>query len=422
MKLLIQQARIIDPNSSSNGKVSDILIENGVITAIRENIHVEKEMEVFHAENLHVSPGWFDMQANFRDPGYEYKEDLSSGSAAAAFGGFTGVALMPSTNPPLHSKSEVEYIVNKTRNSTVEIYPVGTLSHKLEGKELSEMYDMHLSGAVAFSDDKSPVQSAGLLVRALLYSKNFNRLIMTHCEETSITADGKMNEGITSTELGLKGMPALAEEIMLSRNIQLAEYAGASIHISSISTKGAVELVRKAKANGLKVSASVNAHHLGLEDSALMEFDSNLKVNPPLRDKSDRDALKKGLADGTIDVIVSDHSPEDSENKVLEFDHASFGMIGLETAWALANTHSGLSQEQLVHKFSITPRKLLGLDVPSVSENTKANLSLYNPSLSWTFESSDIRSKSRNTPFTGHTFKGKALGIYNKGQLVRNSD
>ncbi|HEV7231763.1 MAG TPA: dihydroorotase [Bacteroidia bacterium] len=417
MKLLIQQARISDPNSGHNGKVCDILIENGIIVSIQAKIEAGKDIKTFSAENLHVSPGWFDMQSNFRDPGFEYKEDIASGASAAAAGGFTGVALMPSTQPPIHSKAEVEYIRNKSRGSAVDIYPIGTLSQHLEGKELSEMYDMHLSGAVAFSDDKKPVKNAGLLLRALLYTKNFNRLVMTHCDEQSISGEGKMNEGVMSTQLGLKGMPALAEEVMLNRNIHLAQYADARLHISSVSTAGAVEQIRTAKKQGMKLSASVNAHHLALDDKTLGGFDTNLKVNPPLRTGADIAALKKGLADGTIDVIVSDHAPEDPENKVLEFDMAAFGMLGLETAYAIANTYSGLKTEDLIHKLSIAPRTLLGIEIPKIKEGEKANLSFFNPDLKWTFGEKDIRSKSRNTPFTGHAFKGKALGIYNQGEI-----
>jgi dihydroorotase len=419
MKLLIQKARIIDPNSPATGKVRDLLIENGVITTIKENIPATAGTETFSADNLHASPGWFDLQANFRDPGFEHKEDLQSGAAAAAAGGFTGAALMPSTNPPVHSKSEVEYIMHKGKGSAVDLYPIGTLSHRLEGKELSEMYDMHLSGAVAFSDDKSPIKSAGLLVRAMLYAKNFNKLIFTHCEEPSLSIEGKMHEGVMSTQLGMKGIPALAEEVMLARNIQLAEYAEAAVHISSVSTRGAVAQIRMAKAKGIKITASVNAHHLGMDDTSLSGFDSNLKVNPPLRSASDIRALKEGLADGTIDVIASDHSPEDTENKVLEFDHAAFGMIGLETAYALANTYSGLNPDELVMKFAINPRKLLGQAIPCLKEGSPANITFFNPALTWTFQATDIRSKSKNTPFVGHPFKGKALGIYNNGIFVK---
>ncbi|MFI5149614.1 MAG: dihydroorotase [Bacteroidia bacterium] len=419
MNILIQKAKIVDPSSPWNGKTADILIEKGIIVRIGEKLEAPSAI-LFGAANLHASPGWFDMQANLRDPGFEYKEDLESGALAAASGGYTGLAIMPSTQPPIHSKAEVEYIRNKSRNAIIDLYPVGTVSHLLEGNDLSEMYDMHLSGAVAFSDDKKPIKNSGLLMRALLYTKNFNRLIMTHCEERSISGDGKMNEGITSTKLGLKGMPALSEEIMVARNIQVLEYTGGQLHISSVSTAHSVTLIRKAKAQGLAISASVNSHHLALNDESLHEFDSNLKVNPPLRTAVDIEALKKGLADGTLDVIVSDHSPEDTENKELEFDHAAYGMLGLETAYALANTYSGLNPEQLMEKMSSNPRRLLGLAPVSLKEGSEANISLFDPFLTWVFGDKDIRSKSRNTPFVGHTFKGKALGIINKGQLIRN--
>jgi dihydroorotase len=421
MKLLIRQARITDPNSIWNNKVTDLLIEEGRIVKIGNALPADKDTTEFSAKNLHLSPGWFDMQSNFRDPGFEYKEDLHSGASAAAAGGFTGAALLPSTSPPVSSKSGVEYIRNKAKGMLVDLYPIGTVSHLLEGKEMAEMYDMHLSGAVAFSDDKTPIKQAGLLLRALLYTKNFNKLILTHCDDQSISADGKMHEGLASTQLGLKGIPALAEEVMLARNIQLAEYADAALHISSVSTAGSVTLIRSAKAKGLCISASVNAHHLALTDTTLEGFDSNLKVNPPLRGTADIAALKAGLADGTLEVIVSDHSPEDTENKVLEFDLASFGMLGLETAYSLANTFSGLAPEALVRCLSINPRNLLGLPSLVVQEGAQANITLFDPQLEWTYTTKDIRSKSRNTPFVGHTFTGKVLGVYNNAQFSKNS-
>lgn len=423
MNLLLKNARIIDPNSPHNGKNADVLIENGVIRTIKANLKADKGMKVIESGNLHVSPGWFDMQANFRDPGHEYKEDLASGMSAAAAGGFTGVAVMPSTHPPVHTKSEVEYIINKSTNvpSPVQVHPVGCLSHNLEGKEISEMYDMHLSGAVAFSDDKKPVANSGLLMRALLYAKNFNGLVITHCDEKSISQDGKMNEGVTSTTLGLKGIPSLAEELMIARNIYLAEYTDTRIHFSSVSTARSVELIREAKAKGLEVTASVNAYHLALDDSLLEEFDTNYKVTPPLRTKADIDALRKGLADGTIDAIVSDHSPEDVENKAVEFDHAAFGMLGLETAYPLVNMHkSRLRTEVLVNRLAVRPREILNIEVPSVTEGEKANITFFDPDMEWTFTSKDIRSKSRNTPLVGAKLKGKVLGVYNRKHLVVN--
>lgn len=420
MNILIKSAKITDPGSAFNNKTMDLRIQDGIIKDIKPRLLVQNNERVIEAKNLHASPGWFDMQVNFRDPGFEYKEDLVSGCRAAAAGGFTGVAVMPSTNPPIHSKAEVEYIKNKSKGNIVDVYPVGSLSHDHEGKGLSEMYDMHLAGAIAFSDDKKAVSDSGLLVRALLYAKNFGSLIITHCDDRNISLDGKMNEGRTSTKLGLKGIPALAEEIMVARNIYLAEYANARIHFADISTKGSAELIRNAKKRKLKVTASVNAYNLALDDSNLEGFDTNYKTEPPLRTKADIEALKAGLADGTIDCIVSDHSPEDVENKIVEFDHAAFGMIGLETMFSLALANKGkLSLTQLVEKIAVNPRKILGLAVPKIKKGEKANLTLYNPVLVYTLEDKNIRSKSKNTPFTGARLKGRVIGVINNGNIIR---
>lgn len=422
MKTLFTSAKIIDSNSPYNGQVMDVLIENGIIKYIQKNIKKEKGIKVIEINNLHLSPGWFDMQVNFKDPGFENKEDLNSGVKSAIAGGFTGVAVMPSTNPPIHSKAEVEYIINKTKDAIVDVYPVGCVSHKHEGANISEMYDMHQSGAIAFSDDKKPVENPGLLLRALLYAKNFGGLVMTYCDEKSISQDGKMNEGEISTSLGLKGIPAIAEELMLVRNIALAQYAETGIHISCVSTSNSVELIREAKAKKVNITASVNAYHLALDDSNLKEFDSNVKVLPPLRTKADIEALKKGLADGTIDVITSDHNPEDEESKKVEFEFAAFGMIGLETAFAIANSNKAkLKLELLIHAISTRPREILNLPVPVIIEGGKANLTLFDPELEWIFEEKHIESQSKNTPFIGTKFKGRALGIYNKKILVINS-
>lgn len=421
MNVLIKSARIVDANSPHNGKVMDVLIENGIITGIKSKITPGKNTKVIDVKNMHLSTGWMDMQANFCDPGFEHKEDLNSGIKAAAAGGFTGVAVVSATNPPIHSKAEVEYIKNKTSGAIVDVYPIGTVSHKQEGKDLSEMYDMHLSGAVAFSDDKKPINDAGLLKRALLYSQNFGGLVITHCNEKTISMDGKMNEGINSTKLGLKGIPALAEEIMVARNIHLAEYTGAPIHISDVSTQKSVALIKQAKANKLKITASVNAYNIALDDSALMDFDSNYKLNPPLRTKDDIKALLKGLSEGTIDAITSDHRPQDIESKQIEFDLASNGMIGLETCFALANTNKGsLTLASIIDKLTTQPRKILNLPQPKIAEGQAANLTLFDPDASWTFTKKDIRSKSANTPFVGTKFKGKVIGVVNKGKVNLN--
>lgn len=418
MNILIKSARIIDSGSSYNGKVADILIENGLITSIASKINPKKNIKVIEAANLHVSTGWLDMQVSFCDPGFEHKEDLSSGIKAAVAGGFTGVAVVSSTHPPIHSKAEVEYIKNKTAGSIVDVYPVGALSYKQEGKDISEMYDMYQSGAVAFSDDKKAIHDAGLLLRALLYSQNFGGVILTHCDEKSISLEGKMNEGVTSTMLGLKGIPALAEEMMVNRNISLAEYTKAAVHISNISTQKSVALIKQAKANGLNVTASVNAYSIALDETSLSGFDSNYKLNPPLRTKADIEALRKGITEGTIDAITSDHRPEDIESKDVEFDYASNGMIGLESAFGLINSNRDrIKLETIIKALTVNPRKILKLAQPKVAEGEEANLTLFDPEAEWVFEKKSIQSKSANTPFLGTTFKGKVVGVINKKQF-----
>ncbi|MBL4734412.1 MAG: dihydroorotase [Flavobacteriales bacterium] len=416
MNLLIKQAKVIDPNSPHNGHRVDILIENGQIKSIRKQI--SSKAKTVSGKNLHVSPGWFDMHVNFRDPGDEHKEDLNSGCRAAAYGGFTGVACMPGTDPPLHSKSDIEYIKNKANGNVVDVHPIGALSKHLKGKEMTEMYDMSLSGAVAFSDEKNPISDAGILSRALLYVNGFNGLVISHSQDKSITLEGQMNEGETSTSLGLNGMPALAEEIMITRDIYLAEYTNSRLHFATVSTGKSVDIIRNAKKKGIKVTAEVAAHQIGLDDSSLLDFNSNYKVNPPLRGKKDIAALKKGLSDGTIDAICSDHCPEDVETKNREFDIASFGAIGLETAYAVANTHSGLSPDEIVARMSLSPREILGIDIPLIKNGEKANITIFDPKLKWTFTSGDIKSKSANSPFIGASFIGKAVGVFNNNKYV----
>jgi len=421
MQVLVKSATIVDPTSQHNGKVLDILIENGTITDIKAKIPQGGIKKVIEANDLHISPGWFDMQANFCDPGFEYKEDLLSGIKAAAAGGFTGVAVVPSTNPSLYSKTQIEYIVNKTSGQLVDVYPIGALSQKLEGKDIAEMYDMKLSGAVAFTDDIHPVMNAGLLHRALLYTKSFGGLIMSRCNDTSLATGLCVNEGKISVQLGLKGEPSIAEEIMVTRELFLAEYAESRLHISSISTEGSVNLVKNAKKKGLQISSSVNAYNLAFEESELLNWDTNFKLSPPLRGKNDIKALKKALSEGTIDVICSDHRPEDEENKKLEFDLATPGMLGLQTLYSLVNMYSELSQAEIINKIAINPRKILGLEVPTVNKGSKANITLFSPSLEWVLEKKDIQSKSYNSPLINKKLKGKSLSIINHDSLTMSN-
>jgi dihydroorotase len=421
MNILIKSAHIIDSNSPHNGKRMDILIENGTITSIKSKITSDKTVKIIEGPDLYISNGWMDMQVNFCDPGFEHREDLESGIRAAAAGGFTAVAITSGTNPPIHSKAQVQYIKNNTADSIIDVYPIGAATHNREGKEISEMYDMKQAGAIAFSDDKSVISNAGTLMRALLYSKNFDGLVITHCEDKTISHEGQMNEGEVSTKLGLKGMPSLAEELMITRNIFLAEYTDAPIHLANVSTKKSVELIREAKAKGLKVTASVNAYNLVMEDSLLVGFDSNYKLNPPLRTKKDIEALKKGIVDGTIDAITSDHRPQDIESKDVEFDQASNGMIGLESAFGMINSSRGkLDLDNIIEALSNRPREILKIKKASIREGQPANITIFNPEQEWKFEKKHIHSKSSNTPLIGTKFKGKVIGIINNKQLMLN--
>lgn len=416
MNLLIKSATILDPGSPFHQQVADILIENGVITRIGDDI--EADAELVEAEGKYVSPGFFDLNCNIGELGLETKEDMRTGTQAAAAGGFTGVAMMPNTVPPVHSKAEIEYLLNRAKGNLVDVYPLGTISYKREGKDLAEMYDMYLSGAKAFTDGNRPVQDAGLMERALLYAQGFDALVFSYPEDTAIAGKAKVNEGEISTLLGMKGIPSLAEELMIARDLYLAEYTVSKIHFSTISTVRSVELIREAKRKGLEVTCDVAAHHLVLTDEALLGFDSQYKVKPPLRTKDDVKALIKGLKDGTIDAIVSQHTPHEIEFKDVEFEVAEYGITGFQTTLALA-LQSGLPVELLVEKLSINPREILGVEVAVIAEGEKANIVLFDVEATWEYNSKSNLSKSKNSPFMGQNLKGKVLLTYNNQQLLK---
>ena len=419
MLTILRKVRVCTGEQTSGPQ--DIGIRDGIIEAVGKDLPVPADAEVLAFEGTaHVSPGWFDVGIQTGDPGFEHREDLQSAAKAAAAGGFTAVACFPNTNPAVDSKSAVANIRNKTAGGAVVFYPNGAISVHAEGKDLAELYDMHTAGAVAFSDGSRPVQDAGLLLRALQYVKAFNGLIINWPHHKSIAAGGQMHEGVLSTMLGLKSIPALAEEVTVQRDLSLLAYAGGRLHLHLLSTRKGVELVRAAKAAGLPVTASVAVANLCFTDDCLAEFDSNWKVLPPLRDNSHREALLQGLTDGTIDFICSNHVPWDTEAKNLEFPFAEFGMIGLETAYALCRTYlqEQLSVETLVQKWAISPRRVLGLPIPEIKPGARADLTIFDPEASWTFTEQHIRSKSQNTPFLGQVFKGKVLGIVNRGQVV----
>ena len=417
--ILIRSVTILHPSSPFNKKIVDVLISDGKISAISEAIDTKEDVVLIDGKGRFLSPGFFDLNVNFNEPGFETKEDLISGAAAAIAGGFTGVAVQPSTNPVIHSKSEVSYIVSRTKEFIVDVHPLGSISHNREGKDLAELYDMRMAGALAFTDGTRPVLESGLMSRALLYAKGFDGLIFSFPEDTSIAGKGKMNEGVVSTYLGMKGIPSLAEEVHISRDLYLAEYNECPVHFSTISSANSVELIRNAKKKGLNVTCDVAAHHLVLTDDALEGFESNYKVKPPLRTSQDVSALLKGVKDGTIDAIVSQHTPHEIEFKEVEFEIASFGIIGLQTVLPLA-LESGLAPETIVEKLSINPRKVLNLEVPAIEEGEEANVVLFDTDAEWVFDANSNKSKSSNSPFFNTVLKGKVLLACNNGQVYNN--
>jgi dihydroorotase len=420
MRLLIQSAEITDPLSHFNGQQKDLLIENGILSAIGELGNIEAD-EVFSHAGLHVSPGWFDMRVIARDPGLEQVEDLYSVRQAAAAGGFTGIALLPNTHPVVQTKEALLYQKSKGTPSAVETFPMAAVTLDNKGIDLTEMIDLHRAGAVAFTDGYYPLQSADMVLKVLQYLQPFGGLFINRPEDTLLTRFGVMNEGLAATRLGLKGMPKMAESIMVMRDLRLLEYTGGKLHLSCISTAESVALIRKARQQGVQVSCDVVAHQLAFEDTALDGFDTFFKVNPPFRNPEDIAALWEGLADQTIDCVVSDHSPWDEEHKKLEFDQAEFGAIGLQTVFSLLNTYNRqLPADRLVRLLSHHPRRILGLPQPVIEVGQEANLSFFEMDNLWAFSSPVIRSKSVNSPLLGKELKGKVLGIVNKGYWYKN--
>ena len=427
MNLLIKSAKIIDTNSKFHNKIMDVFIKDGKIDKIARSIKACKESlangsEIeFSANNLHLSPGWFDLHANFSEPGNEQKETLESGSRAAAKGGFTGVMIMPNTTPSLDNKGMIKYIQNATKGNIVDIFPAGNLTMKQEGNEIVEMHDMSKAGCLAFTDDKESIKRNEVLKIALLYAKDCNALIMNYPNENSIANNGYMHEGAISTKLGLRGIPAIAEEMMVDRDISICEYTESRFHLSYISTKGSAEKIKKAKTKGLNITADVALHNLFLTDESINNFDTRYKVMPPLRTKNDNRALIKALKEGTIDVITTDHSPQDEEHKRVEFDNAKNGIIGLESAFGLLGKHlvPDLGLSQIIKNIAINPRNILGINEATLVEGNIANITLFNPDLEWEFTKEEIKSKSDNTPFIGVKLKGKALAIFNNGKFKK---
>lgn len=420
MKILLKQVIIADPQSPDNGTVKDILISDGKIEKIDTNI--EDSGEILHGGGqVFVSPGWVDIFAHFCDPGYEYKETLETGAAAAAAGGFTHIFVLPNTNPVVHNKTQVEYIVQKSKALPVNVHPLGAVTKACEGKELAEMYDMYSSGAAAFSDGNYPVQSAGLMVKALQYVKAFDGTVIQVPVDKSIGQFGLMHEGIMSIRLGLPGIPAMAEELMIARDIKLARYADSKLHFTGVTTPKSLEYIKRAKDAGLQVTCSVTPYHLFFCDEDLAEYDANLKVNPPLRSRADMMALREAVSNGMVDCIATHHMPHEWDSKVCEFEYAKNGMTGLQTAYATVQTSlPALSPEQVASLFSLNARKIFNLPDAKIKEGAMADLTLFNAKEKATLTKETTKSKSVNSAFMNKTLLGKVKAIFAKGALITN--
>jgi dihydroorotase len=414
MNVLIKSATIIDPTSRHHLKKRDILIEKGVISKISATIKPSKKVREISLKNLHVSPGWFDSSVSYGEPGYEERETISNGLSTAAKSGFTHVAVNSDTFPVCDSKSIVKYLKSKSEDQLVNLYPIGALTKGSKGELMAELYDMHNEGAIAFYDHKSPISNPNMLKIALQYAQGFDGLVQSFPLEWSLAKFGMVNENINSTMLGLKGIPPFAEELQITRDLYILEYTGGKLHIPTISTRKSVQLIREAKRKGMNVSCSVSINNLICTDNELESFDTNFKLLPPLRTGKDINALIKGLEDGTIDGVTSDHCPKDIELKKKEFDHAEYGSIGLESCFGALN--SVVSTEHAINAL-IRLKKVFNIPQYSIAENNQADMSLFDPNKEWTFSIEDILSSSKNAALLGKTLKGKVYGTYSNSKL-----
>ncbi len=409
MEILLKSAKIInETNKAVHLKKRDILIKNGTIEKIGTKIEASSKAKVVSLENLHVSLGWFDSGICFGEPGYEERETLDNGLLTAAKSGFTDVVLNPNSVPNVDNSSAVTFLINASKNQVTNLHPLGSLTMKAEGKDLAEMFDMSNAGAVGFYDFKHPISNANLVKIALQYAQNFNGLVYSFPLDTKIAGKGVVNEGVISTKLGLKGIPALAEELQIARDLFILEYTGGKLHIPTISTEKSVKLIADAKKKGLNVSCSVAIHNLIFTDDVLEAFDTNNKVLPPLRTSKDVKALIKGVKDGIIDFVTSDHIPMNIENKRVEFDNAAYGTIGLESAFgALQSIFDMETSIGLLTK----GRERYGIESQELKEGKKANITLFNPDYEYNFDTSDISSTSKNSMFLNKGLKGKVYGV-----------
>jgi dihydroorotase len=424
MKLLIKGGRVIDPTQGLN-EVLDVVVEKGLVKEIGKGLAVPAGAEVVDAGGKYVVPGLIDMHVHLRDPGLEYKEDIISGTRAAAAGGFTSVCCMPNTKPVIDSKAIAGYIINKAKEAGFcNVFPVGTITYGMNGERMSEMGELKEAGCVAVSDDGKPVVNAELMRRSLQYANGMGIMVISHAEELSLVGEGVMNEGFTSTEIGLKGIPRVAEDIATARDVLLAEYTGAPIHIAHVSTKGSVSIIREAKARGVKVTCETAPHYFTLTDDAVRGYNTSAKMNPPLREAADVAAIKQGLKDGTIDCIATDHAPHHLDEKDVEFDVALNGIIGLETSLPLSLrlvADGVLTIEQLVEKMTCNPSNILGLERGTLKKGAIADITVINPDFEWTVEADKLLSKSKNSPFLQSRMKGKAVATILSGAVVNTN-
>ncbi len=421
--LLIKNVRPVDHREEA-GATADIRINNGIITEIATGLTPGRNEQVYDASGAYVSPGWMDMHVHLREPGFEHKETVATGCDAAAAGGFTAVACMPNTNPPIHTRDVVNFILKQAAGLPVDVHPVGCVSKNRKGTSITEMADMVEGGAVAFSDDGDPVQDSRLMRTALEYSAMLGVPIINHEEDLPLSRPGHMHEGRVSTRLGLAGTPSIAEEIMIARDVLLAELTGGHVHVAHISTEKAVSLVREAKSRGIKITTEACPHHFDLTDEEIerTDFDTNWKMHPPLRTDSDVEAIIDGLADGTIDAVCTDHAPHSVDEKEVEFIYAPNGIIGLETAWSVICRkllHSGrMKLPEVIAKLTLHPRSILNIPVPTVAVREQANITIFDTDGEWLYDTDAVRSRSRNTPYLGRTMSGRPLAVYNNGQFV----
>lgn len=416
MNLLIKSAILINPNNPLHKKKRDILIEKGIITKIASSIRLDKKIKELVLPNLHVSKGWFDSSVSFGEPGFEERETLENGLQTAAKSGFTAIALNPITHPITDNRASVAYLLSKSRNYATDLFPIGSLTKNAEGIEMAELYDMQQAGVLAFGDYKRALKNPILLKVSLQYAQAFNGLVMSYPQDNYIANNGIANESETTIRFGLKGNPNLAEELQIIRDLYLLEYTGGKLHIPTISTAKSVRLIKEAQKKGLAVTCSVSAHHLTLTDVELADFNTNFKVLPPLRTQKDCNALRRGVKEGTIACVTSDHQPLDIEHKKKEFAQAKSGTIGLESMFGALN--SVLELEDTIESITDRPRSLFGIESPAIKEGEMANLTFFNPDIARTFTEKEILSTSKNTAFLGKRLKGKAYGIFNNNKLV----